>query len=67
MMDAMTSFGGGHGFQYGAGGGNGGIREINYGGPRGGSAFGGAFGAFGGRGGRGQLQSVGQIVSQIGF
>lgn len=67
MMDAMTSFNGGHGFQNGAGGGNGGIRELNYGGPGGNAFGGGAFGALNqGHGGAG-LRSASNIISSIGW
>ena len=63
MMDAMTSFNGN--FQKGAGGGDGGIRELNYGGPAGGvgGGFGGAFGSLNGGG----LRSASNIISSIGW
>lgn len=61
MMDAMTSFNGG--FQPGKGGGNGGIREMNYGGPQGG-AFRGAFGNnFNGS----QMGAANNIINSIGW
>jgi len=60
MMDAMTSFDGN--FQRGAGGGNGGIRELNYGGPQ--QGFSGAFGNnFHGS----QMGAANNIINSIGW